>query len=361
MVLACCTTLPWAQASEPDSGWFARAQDVSWSDGLPVRDLNGNWRQGYAPSEANPRALRATEVQLGWRSAWGDFGWVERKEAFLQLSADTAALLAQYQQKASSSAPTTDRSAQARFLSWHGRGFGWHSKSLAIQNTEVHWTVQGFRLLALRQFDTDGTWGSDGQGTERYAVQAHDADSRATVPEGVTALRAPGASGWAWSVSMGLTHRLNEAHRLRFNAADVASQLRWSDVVGQQESLNSQVTTRNSAGYIDYRPAVTGQYASTDVLAKIPTAWSGQWLWQVNADWETSITWSERFGMQQRWVKADYRHAGIRWGVGMEPVRQGKQIGLGHGPWQASLAWDQPHASTGRWLSWGLAFALPID
>ena len=347
-------------AASTDGAIFVLARDVSLSDGLPVRNLSGDWKQGYDPKEPNPRALRSTQFQIGWRGIGGDYSLIERKEAFLAMSADTATLLSQYQQKSSPLVPSTNRSAQSHFLGWHGRGFEWQTKSFDIQNTQLQLTAQGFRLLALRQYETQGSWGTDGQGGYDYDVQAHDEDSRQSIPPGVTSWGAPSSQGWGWSLSLGLTHRFNEAHTLRLNATDAISQLRWSGVTAQDERLNSSIKARNSEGYIDYAASVTGRYSSADALAKIPAAWSGQWLWEVNPSWETSITWSERFGIQQRWLAADYRADSIRWGFGIEPIRQGKKLAVGHQYWQASLAWDQASASTGKLLSWGLMVAIPI-
>jgi hypothetical protein len=350
-----------SNATEASGGLFTRVRDVTLSDGLPVRNLDGDWRLGYDVTETNPRAMRHAEIEIGWHSAWGDWSLMERKEAFLQMSADTASLLALYQQKASPNYLTLNRSAQASFLAWHGRGGAWRSNAWQWNNTELHWRLQGFRLLELRQYETTGTWGADASGAYNYAVQANDVSSRQGVPLGVTALGTPSSSGWGSSLSFDITHHLNDTHRLRLVAEDVYSQLRWSQLVAQQESLNTSIKSRNSAGYIDYAPAVVGHYTSTNLLAKIPPTWSSEWRWKAYPWLEASTSWINHFGMQQRWVGTNYLTGAFNWGLAVEPVRHAKQLSLTHTHWQFGLAWDQTNTSASHLFSLHASFLLPLD
>jgi hypothetical protein len=348
-------------AAEVTEGLFFKVCDVTLSDGLPVRNLDGDWRHGYNASESNPRAMRYAQVEMGWRSAWGEWSLVERKEAFLQMSADTASLLALYQQKAAPNASTLNRSAQASFLGWHGRGGAWRSNTWQWQNTQFRWGLQGFRLLELRQYETTGTWGTDASGTYNYAVHGINNSSRQSVPSGVTALGQPSSNGWGGSLSFDITHHLNEAHSLRLVAEDAYSQLRWSQLITQQESLNSSIKSRNGDGYVDYAPAVLGQYTSTNLLTKIPPAWRSEWRWKTYPWLETSASWVDRFGMQQRWIGVNYLVGSFNWGMAVEPIRHAKQLSLMHTYWQLGLARDQASARASHLYSWHASFLWPLN
>lgn len=349
------------RADEASSVLRLHIQDVALSDGLPVRHLDGDWHQDYKPNEANPRAMRSAEFEMGWKNAWGTWSFIERKEAFLQLNADTASLLALYQQKTDPVSPTTNRSAQSRFLGWHGHGGSWKSKAWTSGGTDVRWRLQGFRLSELRQYSTEGIWQYEGNNAYNYAVGSADANSRQKIPEGVSTLQTPTDAGWGWSVSLDITQQIQSDHRLRFTATDAFSQLRWSGLVAQEQSLNSSVKSRNSAGFIDYAPFVTGRYVSADVLTKIPPGWTGMWQWQVNPSLETTASWSERFGMQQRWLGTNYRLEPLRLGVAIEPMRQAKQISLTHSNWRFAVAWDRFSPGRGQLWSGELTLLLPLN
>jgi hypothetical protein len=367
--LPCLQWLMWAfmvvmpmssHATDTPAALFTRVRDVTLSDGLPVRNLDGDWRIGYDASTSNPRAMRYAQIEMGWQSAWGDWSLIERKEAFLEMSADTASLLALYQQKTAPEVSTLNRSAQAKFLGWHARGGAWRSNAWQWQNTELRWGLQGFQLLELRQYETTGTWGADVSGVYQYAVQANDVSSRQGVPPGTT-LGAPSSNGWGGSFSFDITHHLNDVHRLRFVAEDAYSQLRWRQLTAQQEKLNTSIKSRNSAGYIDYAPAVVGQYTSTNFLTQIPATWTTEWRWKTYPWLETSTSWTDRFGMQQRWLGANYLTGAFNWGLAVEPFRHAKQLSLRHTHWQFGLAWDQPHISASHVFSWHASFLLPLN
>jgi hypothetical protein len=349
-----------SHGTDTPAGLFISARDVTLSDGLPVRNLNGDWRLGYEASVSNPRAMRYAQIEMGWQSTLGAWSFLERKEAFLQMSADTAALLALYQQKTSPEVSTNNRSAYASFFGWHAKGGAWRSNTWQWQNTEVRLGIQGFQLQELRQYETSGTWGADASGVYHYEVQATDVSSRFHLPPSTT-LGSSSSKGWGGSLSFDITHQLNHTHRLRFVAEDAYSQLRWPQLTTQEERLSTFVKSRNTNGYIDYAPAVVGQFRSSTFITHIPTKWSSEWRWKSYSWLETSVSWIDHFGIQQRWFGANYLTGTFNWGFAVEPVRNAKQLSLNHSQWQFCVAWDQPHSNANHLLSWHTTFMFSLN
>ena len=92
--------------------------------------------------------------------------------------------------------------------------------------------------------------------------------------------------GQGWSLSLALNYRPQANWEASLQVADIASALRWRDVQVDESTLQSNITTRTPEGYINYEPAIQGQYVRRSVSQRIPMAVQAQWLWhRPEADW----------------------------------------------------------------------------
>lgn len=184
-------------------------------------------------------------------------------------------------------APPASFRLQARYFAWQAQGLriGYSIDGPRIGGRASSIALSGavYGKQRLRERSVAGTLGYPR--TDVYeAVATHvDADNRMTYP---FMGEAPSASGAG--LSLAATLPLLDAWTLRLQAEDLASRLRWNNLPVNTESPNSNATSYDENGYINYQPLLSGRKQQVERSFRIPryTAAALDYRYQ---DWGASV------------------------------------------------------------------------
>lgn len=326
------------------AGVYGEAQAQAWSNGIPVLDINGPWSRGYEARSGEQRAYQSFRGEVGvqvdpgvpglpgvWR-----VGVLTRADALVQLSGEAAQLAYHYQSQTDPAQPGSYDSA-SRSLSWKGTGVAVSTPPVEVGPLRMDVGLQWFRLSRLRSTDTQGLTTYNGGGSYDYALSLRDDHDRERAPA-IAGLAAPDKHGTGAALSLGLRWDPTQALSLSLRVDDLWSRLRWAGIHGDDAVLNSEVATRTPEGYIDYQPAVQGQYTRRTLSERIPTTVEAQGVWhRPEGDW--SLRLHRRWGLQQAWL--GWQSTGeVRWLAAVEPRFGAVQLGVEWAGLRASVMAD---------------------
>lgn len=281
-VLACSTACA-QTAATPADGWTVYSDLSVWqaSDAVPVSQLDGEWST-YSPRAGRNTALMRNRAAVGVEKERWRLGLEVRQDAWLTTDRDSLDAFYLYQQK--------DKPAPPARFALHGRYFSWKASGLragytfdgprvGARSATIEISAAVYGKQRLRERSVDGVLSYPQAGAYGFAVDHIDTDSRMTYP---FMGDAPSASGGA--LSLAATLPLLEAWTLRLQADDVASRLRWKNLPVNTESLNSDVTSFDENGYVNFGPMLSGRKRQVERSVRIPryTAatldyWNGNW------------------------------------------------------------------------------------
>lgn len=324
------------------AGIYAQVQSQALSNGMPVLDLDGRWDRGYEPSAGTQRAYQTLQAEAGLRLSWPAaqgqgpwrLGWVKRAQAFARLSGPAADVVALYQGQRDPTSPRTFQ-IDADVRSWRGQGIALHPPAWGTADWTVSASAQWLQLDRLRRTTAHGTAAYNADQSYDHDLTLSDANPRLVPPFAQAADR----HGQGWSLSLALNYRPQANWEASLQVADIASSLRWRNVQVDESTLQSNITTRTPDGYINYEPAIQGQYVRRSVSQRIPMAVQAQWLWhRPEADWFVQA--HHQWGLSQAWVGA--RTTGPwRWSLAVDATSGALAAGLQWGAWQLQLSADR--------------------
>lgn len=324
-----------ARAQVP--GVYAVARTETFTNGLPVFALDGDWSRGYTPTGGDLRGWQAARAELGldWRG-WR-IGALARGEAYLRLSDGAGRLAYTYQQQRDPAQPAVE-DAGAEFLRWVGYGASLHSAPLRWTLGTSAWTAAArldlMRLTRLRWAQTEGSVSLDGAGGYGFDVRYVETSSTRHAPF----MRPPEPEGQGQSLSVVLQGE-GPAWRARLAVEDAWSHLAWDGLNVQQARADSDTAQRTPEGYLDYAPLVQGFDVRRTVRDCIPINTVLDLAWK-RPEGEWRLTASERYGLVQTWL--GYASPGpLSWRLAFEPRAGATELGLAWSGLEIALGADR--------------------
>ena len=313
---------------------FKIKSDVQ-SDPLPVKYLgNSNW-MSYL--EARPglnliRIDKSVEIEVANQDKSVSFGLITRSLGRLLITEESVRYLGVVAKR---EAQTKDWlvDAQMSVQGFSGTGIQWQKKYDLSPHIEWRVGAQGLMLTNLQSRDISGQMGYlQLDQTYRFEVMANDKNSRLKLPyQDATSKFGQGLlfqSHLAWQ---------SENFGVQFGVKDFGI-LRWQSMPQRVMNLNTNVTERDTNGYLLYRPLVTGQNSQSSVKIKSP--WTVELMphWSPSQGYYLSMPWQyiPSFG----WLKA-YRwtdsKAKFPWAVEWREHERNLVLQSQWGPWSADL------------------------
>lgn len=260
---ALCCMAQVASAGEAPA-WHPYVQARAWAayDAVPVKDIDGDWTD-YSPKSGRNVMLQRQRADIGVERGDWRLGWEVRREATLITDRDTLDFVRRYKQRAKPDAASTYALA-ARLERWSaqgpsiGRWFGAAGGArlllsgavytrASLRDTTVNGTVH---YLPVDNYDVDVSRTEANSG-DRYPFMQQE----------------PGGAGA--SVSMALAWNLSPTVSVDARIDDLWSAMRWRNLPIKQDRIDSQVSTYDADGYINYRPLLSGSNRQETLRGKL--------------------------------------------------------------------------------------------
>lgn len=269
---------------------FKFTSDVQ-SDPLPVKYLGqSNWMKFL---EARPgtnliRLDKSIEIQLSSPDKLFSLGLVSRSLGRLLINEESVRHLGSVSNRLTQSNDSLV-DAQLNMQGFSGTGVQW-KKKFSI-TPQMHWQVggQGLLLSSLSSRDFSGQMGYQ-QLDKNYSFDLIGEEKN-------SALRLPYQDA-ANKYGQGLlfnSHLVWHSNHvgLELGVKDLGI-LRWQGMPQRVLKLNTNVTERDSNGYLLYRPLLTGQNSQSSVVMKSP------WVAEVTPRW--SLPQGKYFSMPLQYI-----------------------------------------------------------
>ncbi len=276
----------------PDKAWQAYAQVQLWAvyDAIPVHEFDGDWSVGYAPRAGRNLFLQRNRAEFGVEKDGWRVGIEYRLEGSLDANRDTLEFYRLYQQRLRPDS-ARDFNLNAQFRAWSAAGLRvarTFSLDAAGDNSPLL-MVSGALYANPRNRDIDVAGKVSYAPIDVYGFNAQyqESDTRYQYP---FMQNLPQTSSGA-SVSLALQWPLTQ--RLTANLAlnDIWSRMRWSNLPAVRKSINSDVTSYDQDGYVNYQPLLSGQNSQIDKTGTIGASGAvslsyqlGLWTMKIGLD-----------------------------------------------------------------------------
>lgn len=351
MSLTICSVNSVAQALDTDTAanWTAGAlyTEESVGLGLPVLALDrADWPSYRSGEPVHAHAWRSIRAELnathstGWRMAA-----LARTEAWIDASADAVSLAA-YEATRTDPKIAQKYSPEAHSQGWQGAGIMLGTPWFTLdQAGRWRWQVNGelLQLQKLRTAEVAGTVVYQGGGAYEFDLSSQRANTSISGPY----LAPSGATGIGATFSLALQGQPAEGWLVQLRADDLASQLYWSDLATDTNTLNSQVISRTPDGYLEYGPLIKGKKELLQTKRRIGVNWQARIAWapfEHNGQLgSATLRASRKAGINQTWIGWEGSNAGRaspQWRVEFEPSMYAAKAELFWGGWQISVASD---------------------
>jgi hypothetical protein len=261
-LLACGSAL----AQQPDTAWQAYAEVQLWAayDAIPLRQFDGTWG-AYAPRDGRNVFLQRNRAEIGVEKDGWRVGLEYRVEGTLVANRDTLDFYHAYQQRLR---PDTPRAyaLDAQFKAWSAAGLR-VARAFALDGSGAALTVSGALYAHPRNRNIDVNGKVDYQPVDNYGFNAQyrESDTRYRYPF----MPEVSQSSSGASVSMALQWPLGERVTANLALNDLWSRMHWANLPSLTQNLNSNVTSIDQDGYVNYRPLLTFKNSRIDKSGSI--------------------------------------------------------------------------------------------
>lgn len=238
------------------------------SDFIPVAQFSSDWAKGFSPRAGRNVALVRNRATAGVESAQWRIGYEIRQGASLVTDRETLEMVRRYKQRLAPAEPGVF-SANASYRNWSARGLriGRTIDGPVIAGRPVRASISAalYGDSSYRRNDVSGTVRYLGAGDYAFNASKLDIDSRAQLP---FMNGRPEASGI--SVSIAAEVPLSEAWTLNVEVDDLWSRMRWRNLPVSRQTINSDVTSTDGGGVLNYRPLLSGRNEQIDSSISLP-------------------------------------------------------------------------------------------
>ncbi len=343
--------------SSLSSGWrpYVGAQAWAASDAVAIKEFDSDWTKGFSPKNGHNATVLRIRGGIGMENEHWSIGWEARQEASLHTDRETLEMVRLYKQKTDPAA-NTRFDARVRYRSWSAQGLRvghWFDiPAIAGKTPRVKVSAAFYTKPEQRDTRVSGSVHYDQTGTYNFNASQTDANSRHTYP---FMGEAPNGSGTSLSVAMDWP--LAESLSLKLKANDLWSRIKWDDFPVMERTINSDVVGRDSEGYVNYRPTLSGRNRQISKSFSIPRSYSALLSYRSGA-WGFS-------GEIERWSAVTIpmlsmtRHFG--WGsvtANVETRFKSAGIGLLIGKFRFQLQSDSLHLNEAKAFGLHLSYLL---
>lgn len=357
VVLLPHSTLAQSTASSLVSGWRPYADIRLWeaSDAVAVTKFDSDWSHGFSPRDGNNATLQRIRAGIGMENERWSIGWEVRQEASLDANREALEAVRLYKQRLDP-APNTRFDVGARFTAWSAQGLrvGHNFDGPTIAGYTPRLNISGafYTRPRLRENEVSGSVLYTPAGTYSFNATQTDADSRNQYP---FMRYTPNASGASLSLTMDLP--LTDALSLQLKAEDLWSRIKWENLPVMQRTIGSDVTERDSNGYINYRPVLSGTNRQISKNFSIPRSFSALLAYR-SGPWGASAQVERWSGVTIPTLSLD-RHFG--WGVlsaSVETRFNTVGIGVGIGKFRLLVQADNLHPDRAKALGLQVSYCI---
>lgn len=282
------SSLAQSTASSLLSGWRPYAEIRLWeaSDAVAVTKFDSDWSQGFSPKDGNNATLQRIRAGIGMENERWSIGWEARQEASLDANREALEAVRLYKQRFDP-APNTRFNVGARFTAWSAQGLrvGHNFDGPTIAGYMPRLKISGafYTRPRLRENEVSGSVLYTPAGAYSFNAAQTDADSRNQYP---FMQYTPNASGATLSLAMDLP--LTKALSLHLKAEDLWSRIKWENLPVMQRTIGSDVTERDSNGYVNYRPTLSGMNSQVGRSFSIPRSTTASLSYRLDA-WDVAM------------------------------------------------------------------------
>jgi hypothetical protein len=261
---------PKAKLSSLISDWTPFVEIDLWraSDAIPVSEIDSDWTNGFSPKAGRNVVLMRNRATIGVESSRWRIGYEVRQEASLDTNRDTLEMVRLYKQRQDPSGPVTFP-ANARYNNWSAKGLRvgrrFEGPAIAGRAPNMLVSVAYYTQPRYRQNDVSGSVRYLGSGDYAFNATQTDIYSRAELPFMNETTSATGVS-----ISVGADVPLSEALSLNVKIDDLWSRMRWRNLPVTNQTINSDVTSTDSQGFVNYRPLLAGRNQQVDESIAVP-------------------------------------------------------------------------------------------
>lgn len=272
------------------SDWRPYLELQTWeaSDAVAVKKFESDWSTGFSPKGGHNVTLQRLRAGIGVEKDGWSIGWEARQEASLTAERETLEMVRLYKQRLD---PSTDTrfNAQARFESWSAQGLRlahrFEGQAAAGHVPRLTLSAAVYAKPQLRENDVSGTVNYRQGGS--YSFNAAQTDAYSRYRYSYPPMRGePKASGA--SISALLDWPLADSLSLRLKFDDLWSRIRWSNLPVMQRTVNSDISDRDSNGYVNYRPTLSGMNSQVDRSFSIPRSTTASLSYRLDA-WDVAM------------------------------------------------------------------------
>ena len=358
-VLACGNAFAQYSLADPQAAlhlatkeWqvYAKVNLLAASDAIPVRNFESDWSSGYSPKQGRNLFILRNRAELGMEKDGWQIGMEYRQQGSVDASHDTVEFYHLYKQR--------ERPAQVRDFNVNGQFNSWSAAGLRVAHT---FSLPGMRLNANADAPLlmlSGTYYAEPrmrdmalQGQVNY--QSNDVYSvKAQSQESNTRYQYPfmpdvAQTGSGASVSLALQWPFSEQLSAYVALNDLWSRMHWSNLPAVRKQLNSDVTSYDQDGYVNYRPLLTGQNSQMSKQRSIGTSAAASLTYRFGV-WSVHSALDYLEGTYIPQISASYHS---RWGSfsgSYESRFRTVGVGYDYGPLRLHLRsnrWDINQAS----------------
>ena len=273
----------------PDKAWQAYAQVQFWAvyDAIPVREFDSDWSVGYAPREGRNLFLQRNRAEIGVEKDGWRVGIEYRQEGSLDTSRDTLEFYRLYKQRLRPDS-ARDFNLGAQFRSWSAAGLR-VGRTFSLDDASGNGPllmVSGALYASPRNRDIDLAGKVNYTPTDVYGFNAQyqESDIRYQYPF----MQNLSQTSSGASVSLALEWPLTESLKANLALNDIWSRMRWSNLPAVRKNINSDVTSYDKDGYVNYQPLLSFQNSQIDKTGTIGASGAVSLTYQLD-QWTMKI------------------------------------------------------------------------
>ncbi len=328
-LLTCCSAL----AQQPATAWQAYADVQLWAayDATPIRQFDGTW-DTYAPRAGRNVFLQRHRAEVGVEKDGWRVGLEYRLEGTLVTDRETLDFYHAYQQRLRPDGART-YTLDAQFKTWSAAGLR-VARTFALNESGAALMVSGALYAHPSNRESEINGNINYQPVDEYGGNARyrESDTRYRYPF----MQDSSQTSSGASVSMALQWPLGEQVTANLALNDLWSRMRWSNLPEKTQNLNSNVTSVDQDGYINYKPLLTFKNSRIDKSGSIGMSSAASLTYRLDR-------WSMKAGLDRiegTTIPAVAATYGSNWGAftGSYESRF-KTVGIGydHGPFRLHL------------------------
>lgn len=321
----------------PAKAWRAYTQASLWAayDAIPVSEFDGDWSVGYAPREGRNLFLQRNRAEFGVEKDGWRVGIEYRQEGSLDASRDTLEFYRLYQQQQRPDG-ARDFNLRAQIRSWSAAGLR-VGRTFALDAAASNGPllmVSGALYANPRNRDVEASGSVSYRPTDVYGFNAQYLESDTKYEYPFMDNRSQTSSGA--SVSIALQWPLTERLKANLSLNDIWSRMRWSNLPSVQKNINSEVTSYDEDGYINYQPLLSGQNSQIKKTGTIGASGALSLTYQLD-QWAMKMRLDRIEGTTLPSVSATYQSNWGSFTTSYETRFNTLGVGYDYGPFRVHL------------------------